>query len=357
VQQGKRLSLGASLSPARFGFFPGIGPLSRIRHSVSPQVSWNYQPAANVPEAYAQAIAGPGATAQLRSPTAHSISLSLTQTFEGKFKPAPGDTVQDPQQARKVKLLSIQTSQISYDFEQAKQPGRTGWRTQTIRNGFTSDLLRGLTISTVHDLWAGTVGNDTTRFDPFLTSVSARFSLSGTTIANLFALITGAETRPDTDQPPGAEDDLEDRGEDDLLQPVGTATAPPRGLDPAIDRLGSRPRRGRGLTIGVTYDDQRRRPVEGAETQAATSTTNRTLGLQFGFSPTTNWSVSWNTQYNLTTDEFGQHVVRFDRDMHRWRATFAFVKAPNGNFAFNFFVSLTDQPEIKFQYDQRSVRQ
>jgi hypothetical protein len=31
------------------------------------------------------------------------------------------------------------------------------------------------------------------------------------------------------------------------------------------------------------------------------------------------------------------------------------VKAPNGNVAFNFFVSLLDQPEIKFQYDQRSV--
>jgi hypothetical protein len=80
------------------------------------------------------------------------------------------------------------------------------------------------------------------------------------------------------------------------------------------------------------------------------------MGLTVGFSPSPNWSVSWNTQYNLTLKEFGQHVLRLDRDLHRWRATFAFTKAPNGNFAFNFFVTLTDEPEIQFQYDQRTVR-
>ncbi len=354
VRQGKRLSFGASLSPSLFGFFPGIGPVSRIRHALSPQVSWNLAPSATVPEEYARALAGPGATPELKSATVHSVSFSLSQTFEGKLRPAPGDTLLDPQRAPKLKLLSIQTSSVSYDFEQAKLPGRNGWRTQTLRNSFTSDLLRGLSLSTNHDLWDGPVGFDTTRFDPFLTSVSMRFSLSGATIANIVALLTGGQTQPDADRAPASADDL---GEADLLQPVGTATSPPRGLDPAIDRLGSRPLRGRGLTIGVTYDDQRRRPQPGVDQTTTASQTNRTLGMQFGFSPTTNWSASWNTQYNLTTKEFGQHVVRFDRDLHRWRATFAFVKAPNGNFAFNFFVSLTDQPEIKFQYDQRSVRQ
>ncbi len=354
VRQGKRLSFGASLSPSVFGFFPGIGPLSRIRHAVSPQISWNFQPSANVSEEYARALAGPGATPEFRSPTLHSITFGLSQTFEGKLRPAPGDTAQDPRQAPKLKLLSIQSSSMSYDFEQAKLPGRTGWLTQTLRNSFTSDLLRGLSLSTVHDLWDGPVGFDSTSFDPFLTSVSMRFSLSGATIGNVVALLTGGQTQPDADRAPGTQDEA---GEADLLQPVGTATSPPRGLDPAIDRLGSRPLRGRGLTIGVTYDDRRPRPPRDGDGPQIAQSANRTLGLQFGFSPTTNWSASWNTQYNLTTKEFGQHVVRFDRDLHRWRATFAFVKAPNGNFAFNFFVSLTDQPEIKFQYDQRSVRQ
>ena len=57
----------------------------------------------------------------------------------------------------------------------------------------------------------------------------------------------------------------------------------------------------------------------------------------------------------MTTKEFGQHVLRLDRDLHRWRATFGFTRAPNGNFAFTFFVNLLDQPEIKFNYDQQTV--
>jgi hypothetical protein len=112
----------------------------------------------------------------------------------------------------------------------------------------------------------------------------------------------------------------------------------------------------RQFNASFTYDDDRPRPRAGAAGDSPGSPTNRTLGVQFGFSPSANWTVSWNTQYNLTTREFGQHVVRLDRDLRRWHATFSFVKAPNGNFAFNFFINLIDQPELKFQYDQQTVR-
>jgi hypothetical protein len=106
----------------------------------------------------------------------------------------------------------------------------------------------------------------------------------------------------------------------------------------------------------VTYDDQRLRPAEdGTVSPIAQRAANRTLGLSFGFDPTRNWSLSWSTQYNFTTGDFGQHVIRLERDLHRWRATFQFLKSPNGNFAFNFFVSLLDQPDIKMNYDQQTL--
>ena len=60
----------------------------------------------------------------------NTLSLGLSQTFEGKFRPAPGDST--GREARKIKLLSVQTSSLDYDFEQAKLPGRTGWRTQSL---------------------------------------------------------------------------------------------------------------------------------------------------------------------------------------------------------------------------------
>ncbi|MGH7702090.1 MAG: twin-arginine translocase subunit TatC, partial [Gemmatimonadales bacterium] len=67
VHQGKRFSLVLSASPTFFGFFPGFGPLSRIRHSLSPTISYTYNPAARVPEDFARALAGPGRPLSLRS--------------------------------------------------------------------------------------------------------------------------------------------------------------------------------------------------------------------------------------------------------------------------------------------------
>src|SRR5437870_11429277 len=57
-------------------------------------------------------------------------------------------------------LLSINTTSIGYNFEQAKQLHRTGWTTQTLGNTFVSDLLPGFNLALTHDLWRGAVGRD-----------------------------------------------------------------------------------------------------------------------------------------------------------------------------------------------------
>jgi Tat protein translocase TatC len=119
VRQGKRLSFAVSSSPTLFGFFPGVGPLSRIRHAISPQLRWNYAPSADVPEAYARAQNPTAAELELRSKTRHSMSFGVSQIFEGKFAPPPDDTT-GGRDARKIKLLSWQTSSIEFDFEQAR---------------------------------------------------------------------------------------------------------------------------------------------------------------------------------------------------------------------------------------------
>ncbi len=350
VRQGKRLSFGAGISPSFFGFFPGVGPISRMRHKISPVIRWSYAPAANVPEEYARALAGPGRTPQLRSPAQHRISFGLTQNLEGKLRPAPGDTTTDPANARKVKLLGIQTSDLSYDFEQAKEEGRTGWVTSSISNQFTSDLLPGFSLGITHDLWDGPVGTDSAKFAPFLSHVSARFTVSQRTFSSIVGLITGHGPTPSTDE--------------ERPEPLDTAVTPsliPTSRGDRFQDYDLRPTRGTGkrpLSLSVTYDSQRQRPT-GAESPSVPSafTDNQTLGLSFAFDPTRNWSLSWSTQYNLTTKQFGQHVVRLERDLHRWRATFQFLKSPNGNFAFNFFISLLDQPDIKLQYDQQTLTQ
>ncbi len=57
IYQGKRLELSAALLPTLFGFFPGVGPIDRIRHSIAPVINIFYASAtAHVPAAYSNAL-------------------------------------------------------------------------------------------------------------------------------------------------------------------------------------------------------------------------------------------------------------------------------------------------------------
>jgi len=118
---------------------------------------------------------------------------------------------------------------------------------------------------------------------------------------------------------------------------------------------------GQGFSLNVTYSSTRIRPPKpessGSVPAFASQAGQQQLSLNTSFKPTEKWQASWATTYDVVTRQFGQHVLRLERDLHRWHASFAFVKSPNGNFAFTFYVSLLDQPDIKFNYEQQTLRQ
>jgi sec-independent protein translocase protein TatC len=333
VHQGKRFRFSATASPTLFAFLPGFGLASRIRHSLSPSLSWNYSPAASVPLEYARAVAAPGQPVQLRSDATQTMSLGLSQTFEAKAKPAPGDT--SGAEARKFRVLSINTSPISYDFEQAKKPGRTGWVTDAVTNSVLSDLLPQFTLSLTHDLWRGAVGVDTAKFAPFLSSVSASFAVSGNTfrsIGSLFGLGGKGTNNGRRDNVPSSY--VVDAGRRNRSF-YNSGQVPFSGGDHTF-------------TANFNYTLSRTRPIAGIETPPA----QQNLGFSTNFSPTPFWSLSWSSQYNITDTKFESQVVRLERQLHEWRAGFNFVRNANGNFAFYFSIYLTDLPDLKFDYNQ-----
>ncbi len=344
VQQGKRFRFGATASPTLFAFLPGIGPLSRIRHSVSPVVTWNYQPAADVPEEYARAIAQPGQPFELRSDAQQRVSLGLSQTFEGKLRPSGGDTTGTD--TRKLRILSINTSGLTYDFEQAKKPGFTGWATQTLTNSVLSDLLPGFNLSLTHDLWRGQAGADTADFDPFLQNVSASFALSGNTFRSIGSIF-GLGGKP-ADEPARRR---RDEVPTSYVAESGRRTRPGSFFSSTQAPFRSS---GRSFSANFNYQLTRTRPPSGVVTPAPASD-RQSLGFSTNFSPTPFWSLSWSSQYNITDGEFESQVVRLERELHEWRAGFNFVRNPNGNFAFYFSIYLTDLPELKFDYDQTTI--
>ena len=344
LRQGKRLQFSAGLSPTFFGFFPGFGPIARIRHSISPLISYAYAPGSTVDSAFAYALDPTRRNFTTRSDPQQTISLGLSQNFEAKLKPPAGDTTQ--RAARKIRLLSINTSSLSYNFEQAKQPGHTGWQTSSISNAFASDLLPGFRLSMTHDLWKGQVGTDTAKFDPFLTNLSATFAITPATIRGLAGLL-GLGGKPASNQPPATQ------------PPAGTEGQPVGGPNP-LDRtrvggpsgvpIGAG---GRGFNLSLNYTKVRSRPQSDSTSFGAPAGSQQ-VGFTLSFQPTSHWSATWDSNYNFDTRQFGAHAIRLERDLHRWHASFSFLKAPNGNFAFSFYVALLDQPDIKFDYEQQS---
>jgi len=353
VRQGKRLQFSAGLSPTFFGFFPGFGPLARIRHAISPIVSYRYAPGSAVSDEFARALDPTGRTLNARSDPQQTISVGLSQNFEAKLKPAAGDTTGE-HAPRKLRLLGINTSALAYNFEQAKQPGRTGWQTQTINNTFASDLLPGFSLSLTHDLWRGQAGVDTAKFDPFLTNLAASFSVTPATIAGIGRLLGLAPKSGAAAGPPGAAPGAPGADTTGQNTPWGKKALVGAGGVP-VGGVGV----GKGFNLGVTFSLTRTRPRTDTITTAVPflggTGGRQTMGLNLSFSPTAHWSARWTSAYDFDTRQFGEHIINLERDLHRWHASFSFFKNPNGNFAFNFTISLLDQPDIKFDYEQQSL--
>ena len=109
---------------------------------------------------------------------------------------------------------------------------------------------------------------------------------------------------------------------------------------------------GRGFTLGISLSTSRSRYDTTAALRHVAGRQTSTLNLSF--SPTRNWTANWSTLYDLVTRQFAYHSLTFQRDLRRWRASFSFNKTAAGNFSFSFNITLTDQPAIKFDYDQNT---
>ncbi len=395
-----RLSIGASLQTDLYGFYPGIGPFSRFRHRLSPGISYSYSPAPSTSELQQKLFGLTNVSEQ------NTMTLSLRQTFEAKYKESREDSaaagggaaaaaagaaaggaatdttglvadttaadtvgaadVGGPRrlpQARKVMLLSINTSAITYDFVRARGGG-DGLTTTQLTNTISSDLLHGLSLSMTHDLFkfpeattptevdSGTVVVTPTgsgrSFAPHLRSLSTSFSISSDSwLFRKLGLAGGGkeEERPGQGQPL-AQDTL---GAMDSEDPTGTSANDLGVMGSAGIRSPRRRPEGPVGSWNAQISYTLFRPAEGQLGDA-----NQMLQGNVNFQPTPGWNVHWRTGYSITDHQFSDHILSLSRDLHEWQASFDFVKAQNGNFQFRFRVQLTSLPDLHLDYDQRN---
>ena len=368
-----RMDIGATLKADVFGFLPGIGAISRIRHRLSPTISYAYSPSTAIDRADSIRAALFGARGGSERNT---IQIGLSQTFEGKYREseeqtqarvdsAAADSISaDPTkprrlpQARKVTILSLNTDAILYDFVAARETFR-GVQTQQISNSVNSDLLRGLQLTVTHELFKEA---DTTQirsgreFDPHLSRVSASFSLgSNSWLFRMLGLVRETEATPQTGS---VETPIPEQGQG------GPAPGPQHGIignrardDQNRANQQNQPRGNVGswnANFNLTLDRPRIRADEETETGSFAAQGSQMMTTNFTFQPTQFWNVNWSTGYSFTEKEFTDHILTFTRQLHDWDANFDFMKAQNGNFSFQFRVALRANPDIKFDYNQRS---
>jgi hypothetical protein len=379
VSSPTRIDFNASLNTELYGFWPGFAGFERFRHRLSPTISYSYSPAVRA-NPQQRAVFAIDTLVGLRE--RNRIMIGLSQTFEGRRRAevtadtTAADTVQagtpgEPRrrtQVQPIKLLSLSTSALVYDFIRAREIGQ-GLETTQIASSVQSDLIRGLQLSFAHDLFETTPLERTTllagpyqlrntglqqattdrRFAPHLSSVNASFSLNSSSW--LFRLLRLGVGEPET-------------GGADPLQPED-----PLGAGPALDHteaefgmVGTSRRvaqRGPRSAVGTwnanfTYSLSRpRSSIVGARE-------NQMMTTGLTFQATENWGVRWDTSYSFTTSRFADHILTLTRTLHDWDANFDFVRAQNGNFQFQFRVHLRANPDIKFDYhqsDSPAVRQ
>jgi hypothetical protein len=397
VRQSKRLSYGLSAAPTLYRIFDfGIGPIARFRHAIAPSFTYSYSPSASVSDEYLQAL-GRTRVGYLGALAQNRVSMSLSTNIEGRLRstaPVDSSAPADQNAGRKLTLLSLNFSPLTYDFVRADSTGN-GFTDRTFSISGRTDLLPGLDFRSSYELFQGDPLSDTATFKPFRTDISVGFSLNNR--SGIFALLgrlVGRKPSPmdsiETTAGPQTQAGMNNARQ---MTQTNAAGAGHRNIQLALPATD-------GWNLTLQYNAARQRPPRGGtqifndpaalcESQRALGvfvyeqcvqqaqntpptglntgqsaigapiflsppTQNVTSALTFNF--TRNWSAQWSTQYDATRARFASQQVSLQRQLHDWNAVFSFTQAPNGNFAFNFFIALKAQPELKFNYDRQTFR-
>jgi hypothetical protein len=389
VHQKKRPVAGLSASPTLFALFPGVGPVTRFRHSITGIMSYNYAPSADISDEFLHSINTSrqgylGALAQNR------VSLGLSQVLEAKLKSNDTSSTAEP---KKIKILSMNITPLAYDFERARQTHRSGFATDNIGSDFSTDLIPGFHGGIQYSLYEGDILSDSARFKPFRTGIDAGVTINSQ--SGLFGAISRVFGKVVPQENPQIE--RVDKSADDA-QASAVAATPVAGITSRNRQYNVPDTQGWSATL--TYSQSRQRPPTGNATiidndptvkcaqylanpivyeqclqleaanpngglpiPAATpggafyrqpGRSNLNSSMTFHLTP--KWGGSWTTNYDFEAKKFGSHMVTLQRELHDWRAIFSFTQAPNGNFAFSFFIALTAEPDLKFNYDKQTYR-
>ncbi len=395
ISSPTRVSFGASVRTDVYGFYDGFRDYEAIRHKLTPNFRYSYAPEVTPTELQERVFGARGSRVR------NEFTVGLNQTFEARMRPSEDDPVEeapveeapdavegalpevdavpgtdfdeeedeepglpplttsasgaagDPERRPRsevVRLLSLQTSAITYDLVEADSLGyfMAGFRTTRLSNQISSDFLRGLSLSVEHDLFEPPAAEGERRsFSPHLSQMNFSFDLSDrSSIVRFLYDRLGIDPREDDEEP----EELEDE-EDPFESRDGPDTSRMLPGERRSTGLGVSGSEG-GWNARISYSLRRPRGIR--TPGAASPSTAQMIQGNLSFRPSQNWNVSWRTSYDVEENRFLDHMVQFRRDLHRWEANLGFRQTAVGNWSFVFEVSLIDNRDLRFDHRLRS---
>jgi hypothetical protein len=306
-----RATYGTSVSARTniYGTFLGsMGPIRGVRHVINPSVSWGWAPdfeqyfftnESGVKEDRFYSFAGIRGTPR----KTNSMNFSLNNLLQSKLLRGDRETRYD--------VLNLSNS-ISYNLL-ARDTGRKPLSSLSSRMTVLTALPINQSYSVSHDPYT---------WDLLSSSVTTRARLSSNMLAG----------RPErADDPPPVFDDHSD--------PAGP------GSDPVGAGRGRTPSRGRfqagAWSLDASHSLQR-------STGAARSSN---LVFRSRWSPTSNWEVLFNSQYDLRNGINTRQDWTVVRIIHCWELSFS-RRLLGGEWQYSFRVSVTDIPDIQAERGQ-----
>ena len=358
VSAPTRISFGAGAKADLYGFYYG----DRIRHKWSPSFDYAYSPEVEPTQQQINVFG-----AQAVNPR-NQVTLGMTQTIEMKVEEDEDEEDELSAQssrrsagprrmprARKVTILGLRTSAVTYDFEEASETGhrsRGFAENLSISNQISSDYLRGLSLSMDYDIFESPAqAGGPLVAAPFMSSANLSFSLSHeSSIFGWLRWLTGGDGEDESAS--GSGPDIDDGDDDD---PTGLETAD-LGESTVVPRSTNRSgqRRPRSRSRGSVGEWRASLAYSLARSRIDEAIGSKMIQANVAFQPTEKWSVDWRTSYDLVAGSFNDHVIQLRREMHRWEASFDFRQTATGNWTFVFEVALSDNRDLHFDYEQRT---
>lgn len=287
-----RWSTGASVRSNFYGtFYPEIGALRGIRHTLTPSVSYSFQPS----------VGG--------RPSNQSFSVGVTNSIDLKVRGKDDDS-----EDRKLSAVVIWALSSGYNPD---APSKQGWSNILSR---VNTRLFGTTISFNQTI-------DPYQLEVKSTTVTSGFSIRGTHSFGTSAKAAAVELNvAASDTAQASFDDQEESGDERA---------------PETKKPG-----GKGLPWGVSGSFSYNKTQFGDPRSTLNVTSNFTL--------TRGWRVTYNANYDVEArDLFGQRFT-VHRDLHCWEISFTRQQLVD-EWEFYFRINIIAHPEIYAEKGRRGL--